>query len=436
MIADLFEQIEEQLTQLMEQLINHYRGIRCQFKILLDMFEQDSKVRDPEVYVSSPFYTVIHPNFVLDTIFAGASFIINSLNLFNIRGSAWKVIKIVRFEIHIGSYVPITPRGYLKIPEILKHRRGNLLNIKSTDGMCFINCLVASIHREEIEKDLLKNRPTCLSKKPMSVKRWLFYQLQKGETYRKYYNRIDLSGVMIDSEKGVSLEDINTIETNNPVSVNVYTNSGKDIVIQRKTRVHRPYHVDLLQISKGNESHVCLISNLSGLIGRNGIHRHVMCPHCLRQFLSEDTMKSHKRYCQSQEETNESSPLKDGKLSFNNYEMTLKQPYRLYFQFDELVDSTSKRILPYAYSYCLLGTQNEILNSDYYDGPNPVAHFLSTITTLARRVLNRIRNTNNMVAPTPEQVKIHESAKCCALCNREFGNGIIKTFHHDHFSGL
>jgi hypothetical protein len=129
LLADLFESIHRPMHRLLRELVLFYTGIRCRLLLICDLEVTKYGVIQDDTPIGSPFSVITHPDFIDKVVQNSASFLILSLNLFSDKSSDWSIKKLVRLEIHIGNYQPLSGRSFIEIPHELR-RRGGLTNIK------------------------------------------------------------------------------------------------------------------------------------------------------------------------------------------------------------------------------------------------------------------------------------------------------------------
>ena len=191
-------------------------------------------------------------------------------------------------------------------------------------------------------------------------------------------------------------------------------------------------------------------------------------------------MKYHAAQCTgsvTESKVREEFPDPSERLKFTRPEMAISYPMVCYWDFETFskpvsVENNRKgksTTLNYKYeaaSYSLVTVLNDIdgqriQHCEYYDGENPVPHFLNRVLDIAEEYLSWIRSTNNMLQPTAEELARDEAATDCFLCGTHFGfldgsddedssddegdpsfvrrksysRRIRKNYHHNHSTG-
>ncbi|GFS79258.1 protein NYNRIN [Nephila pilipes] len=67
----------------------------------------------------------------------------NSFEEFTQRGSGWTLERILKLELNMAKYQPLSPSNYIPLPKTLVDKKKAILNIKNEDQKCFVWCLLA-----------------------------------------------------------------------------------------------------------------------------------------------------------------------------------------------------------------------------------------------------------------------------------------------------
>jgi len=442
-IRVFFEHIHDPLAKLLKQNLQHWRGISVIYRQLTEL--EDLKTSDTDMrYLGTTQTTLRHENFIEDIIHFILGFVLKQLEYYNSNGSGYRVASIQNAIVSIGQYKPIRPRGYIPTPESLKRRRG-LLNIRGQDGLCFQYCVTANFFMDEVEKVSTNKRRLDKQITTGRVHNQAVKRAQElGINYEQYFDTFDWSDLTFP----IALDDIDIFEENNKISVNVLTNDGVNSIIIRQTILSSDKHVDLLLIEDNDDSHFVLIHDRSAFEGQSGKNRHHYCTFCQKRFKSKLVVTQHKKTCYNLNQGIMTFP-KDKFYTFKNYEMTLKFPFCLYYDWEVFIkpldteprSSTSysftkkSSILePSGYSYALVGPNN-FLKAGVYDGPDPVDSFIKTALDLAVFVEDYLKKNSMGMNPTPEERLIHRQATECLMCRRPFTKKRYKVMHHCHVTG-
>ncbi|CAG7716935.1 unnamed protein product [Allacma fusca] len=204
--------------------------------------------------------------------------------------------------------------------------------------------------------------------------------------------------------------------------------------------------------------HYALVTDTNKFLNNGCKNKQWVCETCFRSFSTVNAYSNHE--CGSTAVL-ETLPKEGECIQFRRMEMSIRYPFVLYYDFECFSDplNTSKgastslncEYKPASYSLCLIYTGNAgpvVKAFEYYDGVNPIHHFYERIFYHSQNVLSEIRNTNNFMQPTSEELARHLSANCCAFCERVFSTPtdttndgeqtrkpVVKCYHHCHQSG-
>jgi hypothetical protein len=232
-----------------------------------------------------------------------------SLEKYMREGSGWYMKRVLKLEIHTVIYKPLSGSMYMSLPKSLT-LSNSLLNIQNSDDRCFLYCLLASLHPKEKE-------PECVGH------------------YYQYENEIDMSGIIYP----VALTQVPKVENQNQeISINVFTYEDKTTVPLSITKHrNRLYHINLLWLTDGENSHYYLITNLNRFLSRTKTHCSKMyfCPYCLHGFCKETALTEHPLNCSTRGAQRVELPIpgKNDRLQFKEYEKTVKVPFVIYADF-------------------------------------------------------------------------------------------------------
>ena len=142
------------------------------------------------------------------------------------QGSGWVISRLLELQIKIVKYTPIKGSSYIPLP--LKYRNSNydLINIQNKDNRCFQYCVARHFCRDEKHKYRVTNR-------------------LKAEVDKLDWNNMKFP---------VELNNIDTFEKNNKISINVYSfNNGLDLYPLRISQEKFKTKIYLLLISHENK---------------------------------------------------------------------------------------------------------------------------------------------------------------------------------------
>ena len=251
---------------------------------------------------------------------------------FNQRGGNWRFQRILSLDVHFTDYLSLRGSSYIKLPKELKNKKA-VINMKNEDEQCFKWCVTRALN--PVNKD------------PQRITKLLREQL-----------RISLKwgGMKVP----VKLRDIDKFEKLNPrISIYVFGHEGRKIYPLRisGTRCARRLKrgncnatqrtINLLLIHDGENSHYCLIKDMSRLL-RSQVTKHegsvVFSLRCLNHFPDQEKLRTNEVYCSNNEELRIEMPkvlpkARNAvcKIEFKNHNRMIKVPFVVYADFESIV---------------------------------------------------------------------------------------------------
>ena len=236
------------------------------------------------------------------------------------EGSGWVFLEVENLTLYTSIWDPINGSSYIDLPKELKNKNA-IINMKNEDDKCFMWSILRALnpkdnHPERIDKDLKSKEHT-----------------------------LNMEGI----NYPVELKDIKRFEKQNPdISISVLGYSKDERVYSLKISDYtkykkedeRKYNIVLLLIKNGDNSHYCLVKNLSALLtsqvnSRKG--KFYFCLNCLNGFDNPEKLEHHKEYCSEQECIKINMPPPDTFLSFKNFLYSEKAPFAVYADFECIV---------------------------------------------------------------------------------------------------
>ena len=237
------------------------------------------------------------------------------------EGSGWIFVEVENLTLHTDIWDPIKASSYIDLPKELKNKNA-IINMKNEDNnKCFLWCVLRALNpkdknAERIDKDL-KSKENTLN--------------MKGIAYP------------------VALKDINRFEKQNPdISISILGYSKDERIyplrISKFTKLkkeeERKYNIVLLLIKNGDNSHYCLIKNLSGLL-TSQVNKHksklYFCLNCLNAYDNPEKLEHHKEYCNESESIKINMPPPESYLKFKNFLYSERAPFAVYADFESIV---------------------------------------------------------------------------------------------------
>ena len=233
------------------------------------------------------------------------------------EGSGWVFLEVENLTLHTDIWDPIKGSSYINLPPELKNKNA-IVNMKNEDNnKCFLWCVLRALnpskdkHPSRIDKDLKSKE-----------------------------NTLNMEGI----EYPVSLKDIKRFEKQNldiSVSVLGYSKDEKIYPLRiSKKENERKYNIVLLLIKDGNNSHYCLVKNLSALLSSQ-VNKHksklYFCLNCLNGYDDPEKLEKHKEYCSEEESIKINMPKPDTYIKFKNYLYSERAPFAIYADFESIL---------------------------------------------------------------------------------------------------
>ena len=230
------------------------------------------------------------------------------------EGSGWVFVEVENLTLHTSIWDPINAGSYIDLPKELKNKKA-IINMQNEDDECFKWCVLRALypkdnHPERIDKDL-KSKQDTLN--------------MKGIRYPVSFRDID----HFESQNpGISITILgyNKDERVYPFKISRYTGCEHDIV--------------LLLLKDGENSHYCLVKNLSALL-QSQINNHKgirnICLNCFNGFNTPEALNKHKEYCYNNECVKIVMPQPNTYLRFKNFLHSEKAPFAIYADFESLI---------------------------------------------------------------------------------------------------
>ena len=353
------------------------------------------------------------------------------------EGSGWRFEKVEKLVLHTTRWEPVNAGSYIELPQELKNRKA-IINMKNQDDKCFMWCVLRALNlkdrdNERIDNDL-KNKVDTLN--------------MEGIQYPVSLRGIDRFE-HLNPEISITVLGYNEEEKVYPLKVSKYTGCKHDIV--------------LLLIKNGENSHYCLVKNISALLSSQ-INNHkgtrYFCLNCFNSFKSPDSLDKHKEYCYNNECVKISMPPPNTFLRFKNFRYSEKAPFAIYADFESLIKpmdncdpdpnrSYTKKCQkhePISFCYYIECFNNtlckEIFNDDTKrkqlksyiktkpEDPDAIDVFIKWLEDDVKFLANI---TQKKMVFTKENEKQFNMALDCWICGEELGNDRVRD--HCHYTG-
>ena len=344
------------------------------------------------------------------------------------EGSGWVFVEIENLTLHTCTYDPLRAGSYINLPKELKGKNA-IINMKNEGDKCFLWCVLRALyptdkHAERIDKHL-KSKEYTLN--------------MDGITYPVDFRGIDKFEKQ-NPEISISVLGYNEDEKVYPLKLSKYTGCEHDII--------------LLLIKDGNNSHYCLVKNISALlysqINKHKEKRH-FCLNCFNGFNTPESLNKHKEYCYNNECVKINMPPTGSFLEFKNFIHSEKAPFAIYADFESLIKpldvcdpdpnkSYTKKYQkhePVSFCYYIKSFDESVYTSklrSYIKTREQDADAMDTFINWLESDVREIANLENKdMIFTPKNEKEFINALTCWICGEEMGNDRVRD--HCHFTG-
>ena len=256
----------------------------------------------------------------------------------------------------------------------------------------------------------------------------------------------------------VDFRGVDRFESQNPniaISILGYNKDEKIYPLKVSKDIERKHQIILLLIKHGENSHYCLVKNLSALLISQLNNKHKgsrsFCLNCFNSFNSIDTLIKHKEYCNHNDCVKINMPPKGSYLYFNKYVNSEKAPFVIYADFESLIKPlqscnpdpnqsyTNKHHLhkPISFSYYIKSFNESVYKSkkesyiqEKEEGPDAMLEFIKGLEEDVRKIAN-LENKDMIFTEEDKQKFI--KASDCWICGEYLGNDRVRD--HCHFTG-
>ena len=351
------------------------------------------------------------------------------------EGSGWVFVEVKNLTLHTSIWDPVHAGSYLDLPEALKNKQA-IINMKNRDNECFKWCVLRALnpkkeHPERIDGDLRSKQDTLN---------------MEGINYP-----VDFKGVdrfeHLNPDISISILGYNKEEKTYPLRISKYTKCKKEN--------GRKYDIVLLLIKDGENSHYCLVKNLSALL-TSQLNKHksklYFCLNCLNSYDKPEKLENHKEYCSENESVKINMPPANTYLEFKNFVHSEKAPFAIYADFESLIKpidncdpdpnkSYTKKYQkhePVSFSYYIKSFNESVYESrlrgyikEKPDDPDAMDIFINWLEEDVKAIANM--EVKPMIF-TEEDKQDFINASDCWICGEYLGNDRVRD--HNHYTGL
>ena len=344
------------------------------------------------------------------------------------EGSGWVFKKVEKLVLHTTRWDPIKAGSYIDLPPFLKNKKA-IINMKNQDEKCFMWSVLRALNPKDTNPD------------------------RKDKDLKSKEDTLNMKGI----KYPVNFRDIDRFESQNPnISISVFGYNEDERVYPLKVSKYTgcEHDIDLLLIKDGDNSHYCLIKNMSALlasqINNHKGSRHI-CRNCLSGFNAPDTLNKHKEYCYNNECVKILMPPAGTFLEFKNFLHSEKAPFAIYADFESFIKpikgcnpnpykSYTKKYQkhePSSFSYYIKSFDESVYKSrkrTYIKTKEEDADAVDVFIKWLEENVKEIANIEpKEMIFTEEDREQFNKASDCWICREALGNDRVRD--HCHFTG-
>ena len=339
------------------------------------------------------------------------------------EGSGWAFLAVEKLVLHTTRWDPINAGSYIDLPPFLKNKNA-IINMKNEDNECFKWCVLRALNlkdknNERIDNDLKSKQDT-----------------------------LNMQGIRYP----VSFRDIDRFESQNPnisISVMGYNKDERVYPLKISKYTGCEHDIILLLLKDGDNSHYCLVKNMSALIASQ-INNHKgtrnICLNCFSGYNTKEALDKYKEYSYNNECVKILMPPAGTFLRFKNFLHSEKAPFAIYADFESLTKeihncdpnpnkSYTKKYQkhePISFSYyikCFIDGVREPIKRTY-TGKDAMDVFISWLEEDVKDIANI--EPKEMIS-TEEDREQFNKAPDCWICGETLGNDRVRD--HCHYTG-
>ena len=335
---------------------------------------------------------------------------IEAMENYNKRGSNWIFKKVIRLDVNFVRWNPLGGSAWIPLPAKLANKKA-VINMKNQDDFCFKWCISRAAN-------MVESHPERITPK-----------------LREQAEKFDWT----DCKFPMTLDKIKFFEKRNNISVNVYE---WNVCPLRITKEEKPFHVDLVFLTKDSQNHFALIKNFSRFAssGKGGNERW-FCKRCLNSFPRVESLEKHKEICG--EFAAAKIELPGGKCFFKNWERMMHVPVVCYADFESILrpcheDNKTHEHIPCGFCFHLVSPflqMEPVLKRAENETNQLPQDFIRELISRVKQAHLSLPKKEMIPLSSEEWKKFHES-EVCWLCKGKFGEKTFsKVRDHCHYTG-
>ena len=266
------------------------------------------------------------------------------------EGSGWVFVEVENLTLYTDIWDPIKAGSYIDLPKELKNKNA-IVNMKNEDNdKCFLWCVLRALNpkdknAERIDKDL-KSKENTLNMEGIA------YPVELKDIKRFEKQNLDIS---------ISVLGYSKDERIYPLRISKFTKVKKED--------ERKHNIVLLLIKNGDNSHYCLIKNLSALLSsqvNKHSHKLYFCLNCLNGYDNLEKLEHHKEYCSEEESVKINMPSPNTYIKFKNFLYSERAPFAVYADFESILKPLDTYETDPNKSYTMKYQEHEPVSFVYY----------------------------------------------------------------------
>ena len=411
-------------------VLNTNRGIKTILYLICIMYRQTSEgTIKQEFAFHSSIKLILENTDVSDVYNEMAEEIEESIQkVENAEGSGWVLLKIKNLTLHTAKWDPLNAGSYIDLPANLKNKKA-IINMKNQNDKCFLWCVLRALNPkntnpDRIDKDLKSKQDT-----------------------------LNMEGI----KYPVSFRDIDRFESLNPnISISVFGYNQDERVYPLKVSKYTgcEHDITLILLKDGENSHYCLINNMSALLASQ-INKHKgtrnICLNCLNSFKCKQSLDKHKEYCYNNECVKTIMPEPNTFLKFKNFPHSEKVPFVVYADTEALIKemhncdpnpnkSYTKKYQkhePVSFSYYIKCFDNKVCEpilrsytKETPEGEDAMDIFIKWLEEDVKAIANI--KPKEMIFTEEDKEQFNKS-KICWICDEPFKGNKVRD--HCHYTG-
>ena len=346
----------------------------------------------------------------------------------NALGSGWYLESIINMTIHTAKWDPLNAGSYIDLPPYLKNKKA-IINMKNQDDKCFLWCVLQALNpveknKERVDKNLISKQDT-----------------------------LNMKGI----KYPVSFRDIDRFESLNPnISITVlgYNQDERVYPLKVSNFTGCEHDITLMLLKDGENSHYCLVNNISALLASQ-INNHKgtrnICLNCLSSYKCKKSLDEHKEYCYNNECVKTIMPEPGTYLTFKNFLHSEKVPFVVYADTEALIkelhncDPNPNKIYtekyqkhePVSFSYYIKCFDNSVCEpilrtytKSTPEGEDAMDVFIKWLEEDVKAIANI--KPKKMIFTEEDKERFNKS-KICWICDEPFKDNKVRD--HCHYTG-